>query len=565
MNNLISKNSIYILFKSKENSALNFADNYNNYEIVENAKNNCVTITIDKDFYNSHKLFSANLINKQINSKNFNSIVLDSLDFIKTLPSEKGVSYNNLYITKNCNFDIETIFDHSIINNFSHIVFENDIDVKIAFELYKHKINFLTTKNFELLDLKKFSGNNDLYTFSDYFYLTKLNVLQNISEKDLDNLNTLFGFNRCLYDINLSCDLKNAKKIVELYTNNISQFNFSTFNLNLKNILISNEDRENLYEISKMLKSTNSNFTLTFGKETITYEKYIATIKPLKKYANKINSSNLSPLEKLVLIEDYIKTKPYTDSENKNISRNFFSSLNSKYVVCFTYVYTFKTLCDLCGINSSVANCKIAWFNGTVSEHAKIICNVNDKKYNYKGVLIFDPTFDAKDQETIFDEEKPTDNFLFFANTLNQSKFYKNFSTREFGLLNLALDKSSIKEEAQNIEACAQINELNKTNIVPYLNGKLTKEYKLALNSTIHTLQKTQSLTFSTFADIITFARQNFDPMDLQDIDRIKNINSYKSLSYIEKNSDNMFVNENPFNELLDDEGEFGISNPDDL
>ncbi len=544
MKNLVGKNSIYISFSNNiENNWNFFNDAIPIYDIETDNKNNNVVVAINKDFYTKHKLYCTSIITNAIKQKQFNSVILNSFSFIKNISLQNNISFKNLYFTKNCDFDCSAFLNLSCKNNFKNLIFENNISIDDADLLSKKNITFSTIQNYKLFNLNKISGNNDLFSFSDYYYLNKLNITQDLDEKELQQLNQFFGFNKNLFQINLSCSIKNALKIVELYTKNNSKYSCATFNLSLPNILINSPDRENLYNINKNLKNVKSKLNLIVGKENLTYLSYIKTINPLKKYANKINSLNLSPLEKLVLIEDYVKTKPYLDSKNKNISRNFFSSLNSDYIVCFIYSYTFKTLCDLCNINCCISTCKLNLSNNKSSEHSKIICKVNDEKYNYNGILLFDPTFDAVDNKTIFDEEKPTDNFLFFANTLHQSKFYLKFSQTDFGLLKIADDSNALKEKVQNIEACNQINELYKTNILPYTtNGKICEEYKIALNKTLSILKNSNPIQIDTFFEILKFARQNFDCVNDEDIKRIKTINSYKAVSQISDKSDNMFL-----------------------
>lgn len=542
----VNKNLIHIYLYNPQNAKdQTLGKGFSTSKIKVVKSKSTTHIIINNDYYNSNFTDCVSKINSYLSKNTPNIVALSSFELLNSLSSsiEEATCPIDLYFTKSCVVDFNSLLSFNNIANVHSIIFDKNISIENASKLFKLNIPFNTTRNYKLLSLDKFSGSNQMYSLSDYFNLTKLKINGPLIDFDLYSLDKLFKFNRCLYSLELNCDLETSHKIVLSYLSNISKYSFATFNLKLNNFVLSPKDNMYLYEINKVLNKNNCILNLTFGNETISYAKYHKTLTPLKKFANKINSLNLSTLEKLILIDDYTKSKPYNDSDNKNISRNLFSSLNSDYIVCFSYSNTFKVLCDMCNIPATVAKCRVTYTSGKSSEHSKVICNIKDYKYNKNGIYIFDPSNDSIDQDSIFDEEKPCDNYMFFANTINQNKPILANSIEEFGLLKLAETTVFNNMSMDQInEACNQINDLFGTSYSSYNGNNLDMSFNISLHSVIKQIHETKPITFSEFSECLTFAKKSIEEFSDADLERIVTINAYKSISQLYYNAENIFA-----------------------
>ena len=418
-------------------------------------------------------------------------------------------------------------------------MFEEDISVDIAHSLAKCSIPFYTTKLYKLLDDKKFTGNNELLTFSDYYNLTELKISDKLTKSDLGNLSTLFSFNKSLIDIKLDTDLKTSYEIIKSYVENISKYSHAQFNIRIPSIIMSKSNDEYLYNIHQLLNSNNCKLNLvTPEDEVISYNKYTKSLAPLRKFANKLSVMKLSTIEKLILIEDYTKSKPYQDSYNKFASRKLFSSLNSEYVVCYTYASTFKALCDYVGIPATVVIGRMSREDGFMSEHAKVICRINDAKYQKSGLYIFEPTFDACNAFTASSDEKPCDNYLYFANTIKEYSDVYDLKIEELGLLKYVNNEFSPKNAVQKSECIRQLNELNIGNTNSYTSKPVLD---ITIHQALQMLDNADVIDIDTFKSALLFSRSKIEEFTKDDVDRIVRINANRAMQNVSEFSSNRF------------------------
>lgn len=541
MAKLFSKDTLVIAFSTDQNTGLKCldeCDNVNDILIKRNKSN--IVIVINPNFYKKNKLFLTKLINENANG-NISNVLLTNASFFQQIDNAISVTAPTLsvHFTKNANVRATTF------NSFTHIkykkfTFEDDINSRIAETLIKANVPFYTTKPYSLLDASKFTSDTEMLTLSDYYSITNLSINSDLSAKDLKSLNKLFEFNRYMYEINISASIESSLNIVKSYLENISKYSHAHFKITLPSIILSKSDNERLYEINKTLKANNCKLSLISPtKEVITYTKYTSTLAPLRKFANKLNSLELSTLEKLILIEDYCKSKPYKDSKTKSLAREFFNSRNSDFIVCHTYSHTFKALCDYAGIACTTATGRITSRSGQViSEHTKIICNIIDEKYNLHAPYIFEPTFDSVSVDSKLDGEKPCDSYLYFANTFNQYNEAQDMTTEEFGLLKLATSKNDFNSKNERIEAIRQLNDLYNTK---YSIDSNSKAVSIALHSAVEKLNTAYEIDLDTFKLALNTARNSLGNFNEEDMDRILEINSIRALESMSLYSTNRF------------------------
>lgn len=511
---------------------------------VQSTKNNIV-IAINPTFYENNKLYVNSVILEQL-LNNVSTIVINNDSLISNVDYAVSTT-NNQYVL---NLPSTTKFTKEMLNSLNtskyvRFEFDDDISVETANLLQKHNISFYTSKLYPLLNLEKFSGSSNMLTFSDYYNLGELSVNSTITKRDFKNLTNLFSFNKQLYIITLNGSMKQNLEIVKAYLNNISKYSHSHFYITLNNIILNKQDNEYLYEINKLLTKNKCNLHLvTPSNEKVTYKNYTVTLSPLKKFASKINLLNLSVIEKLILIEDYAKQRPYFDSkDNKSLSRNFFSSLNSDFVVCYTYANTFKVLCDYANIPCTISTSRLSLYNGKVSEHAKVICRVTDAKYKFSGTYIFEPTFDSMQLDSDFEGEKPCDNYVYFANTLDNVVSSRAKDSTEFGLLAYILEDTVTTQDKR--ECLKQINELYGLNLT--LNSNL-KTINNAITTAINDINNSFEIGLDIFKCALQTARLSVGEFTQEDLTRIVNINTIKASEELGRFCTNRFVDPSYYN-----------------
>lgn len=109
---------------------------------------------------------------------------------------------------------------------------------------------------------------------------------------------------------------------------------------------------------------------------------------------NSLNDKNLSPLEKLMFLYDYLKTRVYSEDDVYENSASLTKVIDGESIVCLGYANIFAVVANMLGIETEVKGYKNTEKEN--SGHSTVISYVNDNKYNYHGVLEFDPTWDSK-------------------------------------------------------------------------------------------------------------------------------------------------------------------------
>lgn len=491
-------------------------------------------IIINPNFYEKNKIYTHKIITESLSS-DISTIVISNTEYLKHIESILSNENNRptIHFNKSCTLS-KDMLEYIDCTRYENFTFDENITQDLANELIKQNISFQTTSPYPLLDGTKFTANNNLLTQSDYYQALTLDVIGKLTSGDMVSLNTFFDMNMTLYNINLNTDLDTCLEIVRSYVSNVSKYSHSTFCIQLPNLILSKSENTSLYRINRLLQSNNCNLQLVSpAKESISYSQYTKTIAPLRKFATKLNSLRLSTIEKLILIEDYSKSRPYLDSIDKAESRKFFSSLNSDYVVCYTYASTFKALCDYTNIPCTISMSRLTTDGGKVSEHSKVICNVKDDKYGKSGLYIFEPTFDAAIIDSEFVEEETCDNYLYFANTFNQYKDVLSMSTIEYGLLG--------NSSTDNLESARQLKDLYGEKFVTK-NG-VSNAISMAKTS----LGTTSEINIDEFKSALYTARSSIGQFDESDMARIIRINSYRACQSVSRCSTNRFIDENMY------------------
>ena len=181
------------------------------------------------------------------------------------------------------------------------------------------------------------------------------------------------------------------------------------------------------------------------------YVSIIDALKTIEKIHNQIGfvkSLNLSQMETIMFLYDYVRNRVYKYEDEKDDykeSRDLSSVLFGDKIVCVGYTNLFNSMLNFLGINA-----ESVYYDGKdnkiskSSGHVRSIIKVNDPKYDITGIYLFDPTWDSK-------ESSNSDNYLysykFFAKNvsfmepydrccnLEQNKYLKYYNCKYYFLM----------------------------------------------------------------------------------------------------------------------------------
>lgn len=171
------------------------------------------------------------------------------------------------------------------------------------------------------------------------------------------------------------------------------------FDNNFDKKTFSQKELDNL----KILSDEFNKIGVTIGvydyRDVYTYKQVKNADKKIKEIANKINSKNLSPLEKLMYAYLEISNREYIEEDEKDSgakSRSVYGVLNSDKIVCAGYAELLRAI---------VLECKddnLKCFINTVGLkrkkgyglHANNIVYLNDTKHKINGFYYLDPTWE---------------------------------------------------------------------------------------------------------------------------------------------------------------------------
>ena len=187
----------------------------------------------------------------------------------------------------------------------------------------------------------------------------------------------------------------------------------------------------------------------------------IITIEEIQKQIGYVKSLDLSQMETIMYIYDYVRKRIYTfeDKEDEiNESRDLTNVLFGDKIVCMGYTNLFNSMLEYLGISAEpVFYDGLEIDNNKNDGHVRTMINVNDSKYDIQGLFLFDPTWDSKRSKNNNDY---LSSYKFFAKNvkymekydiyagLDDNKFIKYYNDDYYLPLKLAL-KSGDREEIE--------------------------------------------------------------------------------------------------------------------
>lgn len=193
------------------------------------------------------------------------------------------------------------------------------------------------------------------------------------------------------------------------------------------------------------------------------YQKRIIELKLL------FRTCNLSPIEKLMIAYDIVKSKSYKISSNENLNGLPHEVLFGDFISCRGYCNLLIELLDSEGIK--IANQSLNVFDkekSIVDYHARCSVLLDDDKYNVHGLFVVSPTEDSYNErykEYFGIDLQPTDLYPWFLKPLTDKELYHD-DNYEYRIQDLQRDLDLFDNNFNNYyENCeTRLNELIENN-----------------------------------------------------------------------------------------------------
>lgn len=226
----------------------------------------------------------------------------------------------------------------------------------------------------------------------------------------------------------------------------------------------------------------------------VSLSQVIKAYRTMNDFIDKINSLNLSPFEKFLLVHDYVANRIYKP-EDKNVfqnnseeSRSFVNVMTRDNIVCVGYAQTVKEFCKHLGIECEyIAEAPLdelfdeQGLSTNATGHAANIIHIVDEKYGIDGYYFCDACWDSKQSA-----EQTNRNYFYAAlpiqdiNRIGQSKYFsepvskmdipKTSKSISIGTFRKALNKiysnqEQVEEDLQRtVEAAYNLCEIKSDN-----------------------------------------------------------------------------------------------------
>lgn len=343
-----------------------------------------------------------------------------------------------------------------------------NIDIYTEFE--NNEVTFRLSLPFEFLDI-----NEEEYTNLENSIVYKSNTLNVDYDKFYQNIYNIFNqINKVFCNEKEKFEKDNIKILAEDFSNNKIVFDFIKKNKNF-NIVFNVEDFNEIIDNLKDESYPNLKIYFKNSKECISYKEFYEMHSKLNEIVNFINHYNLSPLEKVILVYDIVKSNEYK-KENKDedygISRDLNQILNSNKIVCVGYSNLIDYLLTNLGIKSNTTT--MCYKNKNVG-HERNYIYLKDDKYNIDGIFFLDATWDSKRNDEYLE------NYRYFLKPFN---FFKAITPTEEII-------SPTK---------FQILEKNKDELISYINKLKESDYirlSIVLSQLIREYDKTVGPIFN--------------------------------------------------------------------
>ena len=298
----------------------------------------------------------------------------------------KLLRFNN-FLINSCNIKFIALPDEGL--NYLKNIFLTLTTCNINDFVIKITDYTVVYKNGKITQLKM-----PIESFNDFkLYCDNLNI-------EIENMYIKVTSQDSLNDLNVS----NCKNLtIEIPVNDLNQIEViinDAKNIGAKDLIIDitniNIYDENI-DYSKIENIENPELTFKYFYTTnienlLSKDELLSLVESVKWYKKIIKEGNLSPVEKLMYAYDIMKTFKYSENNYSSLTefRAPHQIINNGNIVCAGYTNLF------CEIIKDIDPGLAAVYGSVENEnHARVVCRVDDDKYNIHGVYTLDPTNDS--------------------------------------------------------------------------------------------------------------------------------------------------------------------------
>lgn len=227
---------------------------------------------------------------------------------------------------------------------------------------------------------------------------------------------------------------------------------------NNKNLNITLSIKNYEYFIKNLKDEDYPNLKIAFinSQEPISYKEFYDMYKKLDEIVEFVKYYDLSPLERVFLVYDIVKSNTYTKEgkdEPYGKSRDLNQIVNGDKIVCVGYANLINYLLTNLGIKNK---CMMTYNEEKKVGHEKNYIFLDDEKYNLKGCFFLDATADSKRNDNYID------NYKYFLKSFDF--FYSEKETilnpKELNLLSKSSDQIFAELRGQEKDTLSQLIKL---------------------------------------------------------------------------------------------------------
>lgn len=362
-----------------------------------------LTETLSNEIFNSIPVDAKNIsIPYRLFNVNYKSLEkFNNLESL-TVNSYGEITAENIkFLTENTNIkelNIATIppYEAAEIAKFGDVIFINN----------KEK-NYAISGNLRINYKDSMLSLGDVNVTGNSFSINTLDTVLNLLDGNFKKIELKFGENKYILvksgnkvDITIHDQNMNISKDIYDY--------FKSKNMDVEKIEIQTYEIGKLKEIQclnydySILEKLSKDVDIEFATsmiETVSYQNFTSLCESIKWFRQIITDYDLSPVEKLTVGYDILKTFEYKESENKLDSRRPDRIIQTGNIVCSGYTNMLKEIFKELDPNIQIEGLSLTCYeeDGTtvLGKHSRTYALIDDAKYNIHGLFALDPTWDS--------------------------------------------------------------------------------------------------------------------------------------------------------------------------
>lgn len=295
-------------------------------------------------------------------------------------------------------------------------------------------------------------------------------------------------------------------------------------NLNNKKITISNDKNKYYKDYSEVSDDT----IIKYGKDWDEYcskEEFLKYQKKIIESKQIFRTNNLSPVEKLMIAYDTVKTKPYNLSNDESLNGLPHKVLFGKHISCRGYCNLLIEFLDSEGVKITTQELDVFDKTGNkVDAHVRCTVILDDDKYNIHGLFVVSPTEDSYKEENkryLGNDLQQTDLYSWFLRPLRDQSLYHD-ENYEYRISNMDTDAKMLNSDIEEDSVCYD-NPENKLNDL--LENNELEDLSILKEDVFHNL-----LSGLTKEDILKYINTNYIDFNLM-LEIIKNVRQIQGFS----------------------------------